>query len=152
MNDYFKLFVADTTAIISYFAEIFEQPSEISKPSLTIIERAYCYDGSIRLSIPSIVFVEIFEKWYPKWTEEEIQKFKIEVFLPTETNENIEIKPIEKEVLEHFITLDDSRISLENHDKIIMASAMMLDCPLITSDKKIIRYAKRKKQKIRVLS
>jgi len=58
---------------------------------------------------------------------------------------NIEIKPIDEEVLERFMYLDDPEVNLENHDRIILASAMMLQWPLITSDNKILKYAKRHK-------
>jgi hypothetical protein len=64
------------------------------------------------------------------------------VYEKIKSRENIEIKPLEKEVLLNFIRIEtiDSTINLENHDKQILASAMMLNCGLITSDRKIISY------------
>ena len=138
-----RLFVPDTTAIISTFDNVFNAKSKISSKSMGLIRRAFMNDPTIKLSIPSIVFVEIYEKWYARWSLEEIEKFKSEIFYPATRNPNIEIKPIEKEVLENFIEIDDDIVNLENHDKVILASAMMLYCPLITNDPKVIKYAGR---------
>ena len=134
------LFVTDTTSLISYFNDVFEQPSQISDYALKIIDKALSNDPAIRLSVPSIVFVELFEKWFK--SEEMAAKIRAEVFEQINNAPNIEIKPIEQEVLENFIIIKDDRINLENHDKIILASAMMLNCNLITSDPKIVNYVK----------
>ena len=136
-----RIFVTDTTSLISYFSDVFEKPSKISRKALSIIDRAFLNDPSIRLSIPSIVFVEIFEKWFK--SEEVSAKIRSEVFESIKNASNIEIKPLEQEVLENLIKIEDYPINLENHDKIILASAMMLNCNLITSDPKIIKYVKR---------
>ncbi len=72
-------------------------------------------------------------------------KIKFEIVSLIGERPNIEIKPIEKEVLENFIMIKDKRIKIDNHDKIILASSMMLQWPLITSDSDIIKYNKRYK-------
>ncbi len=136
-----QLFVIDTTSLISYFDYIFGKPSQISDKALTLIRTSFDRESSVRLSIPSIVFVEIFEKWFK--SEEFLAKFRAEVFEVISQAPNIEIKPIEQEVLENFIKIQDEDVNLENHDKLILASAMMLECPLITSDPKIIKYVKK---------
>lgn len=138
-----ELFVTDATSLISYYSDVFQKPSQISREALNLIDRALLSDPAIRLSVPSIVFVEIFEKWFK--SEEFAAKIRSEVFEPINNASNIEIKPLEQEVLENFIEIKDDHINLENHDKIILASAMMLNCSLITSDSKIIKYVKKYK-------
>ena len=46
-------------------------------------------------------------------------------------------------MLEAFLSLHDPHINLENHDKVVLASAIVLQAPLITSDNNIISYVKR---------
>ncbi|MCK4764484.1 MAG: hypothetical protein KAW12_19955 [Candidatus Aminicenantes bacterium] len=136
-----KSYVVDTTSLISYFGEVFSRPRQISHNALHIIDKAFKDHDSINLSIPSIVFVEIFEKWFKD--EETSAKIRSEIMTPIYAAPNIEIKPLDKEVLENFLKIRDSRIKFDNHDKIILASSMMLQWPLITSDSKIIKYNKR---------
>jgi hypothetical protein len=138
-----NLFVLDTNSLISYFSDIFGVMSSISSNAISIIRRAFLNDPSVRLSIPSVVFVEIFDKWFN--SEEFRSKFLAEVFHPITSAHNIEIKRIDQEVLENFIAIDDRVVNLENHDKIILACAMMLECPLITCDPKIIEYIEKDK-------
>ncbi len=136
-------YVVDTTSLISYFNNIFGGPAKISRDALKIIETAFKRDSDIKLSIPSIVFVEIFDKWFDN--EEIAAAIRIEIMTLIAERPNIEIKPIEKEVLENFIKINDDFIKFDNHDKIILASSMMLQWPLITSDSNIIRYNKKYK-------
>ncbi len=138
-----QLFVIDTVALISYFSHVFHKSEKISNKALKLIKNAFDNYSPIRLSIPSIVFVEIFEKWLN--SEEFVAEFKAQVFGLVNNAPHIEIKPIEHEVLENFILLEDKNINLENHDRIILASAMMLQCPLITCDTKIIKYVNKHK-------
>ena len=135
--------VIDTTALISCFSTIFKQQSQISEDAINLIQHAFQSDSDILLSIPSIVFVEIFDKWV---VDDEFRAmFVSEVLEVVSQCPNIEIKPIDEEVLQMFISLSDSVVNLENHDKIILASAMALQWPLITSDSKIIKYVKKYK-------
>jgi PIN domain nuclease of toxin-antitoxin system len=133
-----KGYVVDTTSLISYFNNIFGGPAKISRDALKIIETAFKRDSDIKLSIPSIVFVEIFDKWFSN--EEIATAIRIEIMTLIAERPNIEIKPVEKEVLENFIKINDDFIKFDNHDKIILASSMMLQWPRITSDSKLIRY------------
>jgi PIN domain nuclease of toxin-antitoxin system len=132
-----KLYVIDTTSLISYYSNIFQVSSKISKKALKIIENVIKNTSYDKISIPSIVFVEIFKKWFIN--EEFKSKFYYEIYTQIVNNPNIEIKPIEREVLEKMLIIDKTRVK-ENHDRIILASAMMLECPLITSDDNIIDY------------
>ncbi len=136
-------YVIDTTSLISYFDDVFGGKPKISQYALRVIDRAFRDDNSIKLSIPGIVFVEIFDKWFND--EETAAKIRSEMMAPIYDAPNIEVKPIEKEVLENFLKITDSIIKLDNHDKIILASSMMLQWPLITSDSKIIKYNRKYK-------
>jgi predicted nucleic acid-binding protein len=133
------LFVIDTSSFIDYFDEVFGKPSLLSQRARKIISWALdTTDGEIKLAIPSIVLVEIFEKWLRN--EEFLSKFYYEVYCPIGASPNIEIKPIEREVLEQLLKIDGKLLSHDIHDKIILSSAMMLNCPLITKDQDIIEY------------
>lgn len=137
-------YVVDTCALISYFSEIFEVPSTISTESIEIIDNAF-YAKTVKLIFPATVFIEIFNKWF---TNAEIaEKIKIEIYHRIKNCENMEIQPFEKEVLENFILITgiEKKYNFDNHDKQILAAAMMLNCPLITSDECITRYNKRKR-------
>jgi predicted nucleic acid-binding protein len=132
-----KLYVTDTNSVIFYFSHVFEQPSKLSAKARQLFEHALNNSPSeIKLSIPSVVFVEIFDKWLIN--EEFAAKFHYEVFSAIVQSPNIEIKPIEREVLENLLKIGGSLSEHDIHDKLILASAMMLNCPLITTDSKII--------------
>jgi len=136
-------FVIDTTALISYFAELFDRQSQISPKGLSYIEKVFQSDSDYLMTIPSIVFVEIFDKWFRGVTprhEEFRAKFISEIFNPIKLCPNIEIREIDIEVLEKFLHLNDPYIKLENRDKIVLASAEVLQAQLITSDRKIKKY------------
>jgi predicted nucleic acid-binding protein len=140
MND---TYIIDTTSLISYFHNIFEVSSVISKNSIDIIEKGF--NGELKLIIPSIVFIEIFCKWY--LTQEKIERIRYEMFLNIKDQEKIHICPIEIEVLQNVAIIAgiNSDIKFDNHDKQVLATAMMYSCPLITSDKKIMKFVKKYK-------
>ena len=134
-----KLYVIDTNSLIYYFDSVFCDGSNLSAKAHKLIAKAFeSSDSEIKLSIPSVVFVEIFEKWLK--SEEFARKFHYEVFELIDQSPNIEIKPIEQEVLENLECISGSLSNHDVHDKIILASAMMLNCPLITTDQAIIAY------------
>ena len=132
------LFVADTNAIIRYFKTVFNVSKELSTKAKKIISDSFDDNANIRLSIPSVVFLEIFEKWCR--TSEQRSMIYYDVFIPIRDAQNIEIKPIDIEVLENLIYIGGELNDHDIHDKLVLASAMMLDCPLITSDAKIRTY------------
>lgn len=139
-------YVVDTTALISYFDIVFGQGTQISKKATRLIETAFETEYQIILIIPGVVFVEIFDKWFRRNRGEEFRaKFRAEVFEPIRQAPNIEIREVDKEILEAFLTLQDYDINLENHDKLILASAVVLNAPLITSDGKVIRFVNKHK-------
>lgn len=138
------LYVLDTTSLISHFDRVFLRPSAISAEARTLIDVALSAEPQrVQLSIPSVVFVEVFEKWLND--EEFAAKFYYEVMIPILNSPNIEIKPIEREVLENLLLIGAELADHDVHDKVILASAMMLKRPLITSDRKVIQFVKKYK-------
>jgi predicted nucleic acid-binding protein len=143
-----KRFVIDTTSIISYFDNVFSQGSQISPAALDVIRRAFNYPEEIVLVIPSIVFVEIFDKWFrgDGIKQEEFRaKFLAEVFEPIRNAANIEIRGIDIEVMEKFLELHDDNVSLENHDRIVLASAAVLEAVLVTSDSNLRKFVNKRR-------
>ena len=139
-----NIFVTDTDSIVSCFHEVFGVRQILTKRARRIIEQAFVtYPSGIKLSIPSVVFIEIFDKWFRE--EETARKIRYEFYELVQKSPNIEIKPIEQEVLENLIIIEDELSSHDMHDKIILASAIMLNCPIITTDRKIISYLKKHK-------
>lgn len=145
-----EIYVVDTTAIISFFPEIFGRGSAISSAALKIMEAGFSGVREVRLSIPSIVFVELFEKWHAE--EETAGMIRYNIFHKIVAAEYVEIRSLDHEVLENFTKLDDNVENLENHDKIVLASAMTLNCPLITSDGKIQSYVSKHRVIPRVIA
>lgn len=129
--------VVDTTALISYFPELFKRSPQVSERGLRLIADALNYEDKIILIVPSVVFIEIFDKWFrgTKPLDQEFRaRFRSEVFQPLYIAPNVEIRELDLEVLEMFLSLHDPMMSLENHDRIVLASAAVLQCSLITSD------------------
>lgn len=138
-----KLYVIDTCALISYFGNIFNEGSSISKESLKIIDNAFKLENN-NLIFPSAVFVEIFKKFCN--SEENKQRIKYEIYQRIKNQDNMEIQPLDYEVMENFIKIVDieSDFRFDNQDKQVYAAAMTMNCPLITSDTRLKRYNERK--------
>ncbi len=146
-------YVIDTNGLISFFAGVFDDapgfdgsPSISQKTRNTIQKAVSPIEGGVLLSVPSIVFIEIYEKWLR--SEEFFRKFFYEVFTPLKQSPNIEIRAIDQEVLENLLTVDGCLAEHDLHDKIVVASAMTLECPIITVDHKIIEFVGSGKRKI----
>ncbi|MCR1024288.1 PIN domain-containing protein [Cellulophaga baltica] len=138
-----KLYVVDTCALISYFQPYLKGSDiSISEESLSIIDKAF-YTDEVNLIFPATVFIEIFKKWFK--TEEDAARIRVEIFNRILERENMEIQPFEKEVFENFLRIVDiePKHNFDNHDKQILAAAMTMECPLITSDTRLIRYNKK---------
>ncbi|MDP3029035.1 MAG: PIN domain-containing protein [Deltaproteobacteria bacterium] len=145
-----KLYVIDTCCLIAFFDDVFnyapdyEGSLELSSKTKTIISQAVLSETTdIRLSIPSVVFIEIYEKWLR--TEEFSRRFFYEVYSVLKQSENIEIRPIDREVLEKLIKIDGILKNHDLHDKIVLASAITLESPLITTDTDVINYVSKRK-------
>lgn len=148
-----KRYVIDTNGLISFFAGVFEDasgfdgaPSLSQKTKNTIKKAVSPIEGGVLLSVPSIVFIEIYEKWLR--SEEFFRKFFYEVFIPLKQSPNVEIRAIDQEVLENLLTVDGCLAEHDLHDKIVVASAMTLECSIITVDPKIIEFVENGERKI----
>ena len=140
-----KRYVIDTNGLISFFAGVFDNTPEfdgspsISEKTRTAIQEAISpLEGEVLLSVPSIVFVEIYEKWLR--SGEFFRKFFYEVFTPLKQSPNVEIRAIDQEVLENLLAVDGCLAEHDLHDKIVVASAVTLECPIITVDHKIVEF------------
>jgi len=132
-------YVLDTNGLIAYFSQVFQQPKRLSTNVHSLVSEAlYSRTTSVRLTIPSVVFVEIFEKWLT--TNSILRQFYYEVFLAVQDSPNIEIRAIEMEVLEALLGIGAELEDHDIHDKIILASALALKVQLITSDSALRSY------------
>lgn len=148
-----KRYVIDTNGLISFFVKVFDDaprfdgaPSISQKAKNTIQSAIYSSESNVLLSVPSIIFIEIYAKWLR--SEEFSRKFFCEVFTPLKQSPNIEIRGIDEEVLENLLTIDGCLAKHDLHDKIVVASAMTLECSIITVDHKIIEFVGKGERKI----
>ena len=148
-----KRYVIDTNGLISFYSTVFNDapgfdrsPSISKKTRDTIQEAISPSESAVLLSIPSIIFIEIYEKWLR--SEEFFRKFFYEVFIPLKQSPNVEIRAIDQEVLENLLAVDGCLTKHDLHDKIVVASAMTLECPIITVDHKIIEFVGNGERKI----
>lgn len=143
-------YIIDTCTFINYHFSFFEEPNKISKKTRILIDN--CYDNNAtdyKLIIPSIVFVELRRKFLI--SSEKINKFKYEVFIPTINAEKINIREIDIEVMTEFLKFDNYGISFERMDKIVVATALVMNSCVISYDTKIEEYAQ-KSGKIKILT
>lgn len=137
-----RRFIIDTVGIISYFHDIFDVSSRLSYRAMKIIDDALSYRNSI-LIVPSVVFVEIFDKWFTggSATADEFQaRCRFEILERLRSLPNVEIRGVDAEVLHTYTRLHDIANELENRDRLILATAIVLDSPLITVDSQITRF------------
>jgi hypothetical protein len=145
-----SLYVIDTVTFIAYFSDFFNDDLKLSKQATQIMDSCIAHkESNIKLTIPTIVFVEVFEKFLK--SEERVLKFKFEVFEPIKSNPDIEIKPLDRDLLDVFISLGNEIVNMEHHDKIILAATIQLDCNVITNDPDIISYLEKSKSQAKVL-
>lgn len=137
------LYIVDTCALISYFSNIFDGNISISDSSLDVIDLAF-HSNEVKLIFPSAVFIELFIKWFK--SEEIATKIKTEVYFRIKERENMQIRTFDREILENYMLIKDieDNHNFDGHDKQIYATAMTMDCRLITSDERLIRYNNRK--------
>ncbi|MDX2173611.1 MAG: PIN domain-containing protein [Bacteroidota bacterium] len=134
-------YVIDSVALINYFRSIFDEREMISDAARRIITSGFNEFSKTKLIIPSTVLIELHTKFI---TDEEIgRKIYYEIYFKLRECPDIEIKPLEKEVIEEFIKIDDNVEALEHNDKLILSAAIQLNCPIITIDPKIISYIKK---------
>jgi hypothetical protein len=136
-------YVVDTVSFINYYNILFDEEEKISKAARKLIGKGFNRESSVKLIIPSTVFLELHTKF--SQNEEFARKIYYEIYFNITESPDIEIKPLEKEVLEEFIKIDDSVVYLEHNDKLILSAAIQLNCSIITIDPKIISYVNKTK-------
>jgi len=133
------LFVFDTVGFINYHYDFFGEKSRLSSQIIKDIEKCLSPDFiDYKLIIPSIVFVEIFDKQLN--SDEKAFMFKYEILSRYLNSDDVEIKGLDKEVLQIYHNIHNNVIQLETHDKIILSSAIQMQGKLITNDGKIKTY------------
>jgi hypothetical protein len=133
------LFVFDTVSFINYHCDFFNEKPRLSKSVVDDINKCLSADFlEYKLIIPSIVFVEIFDKQLK--TDEKASRFKSEILSVFLGSDDVEIKGLDAEILEIFCNIDNDIIKLETHDKLILSSAIQMKAKLITNDEKIRTY------------
>lgn len=142
-----KRYVADTNSLIAFFHDVFyDAPNfngapQLSKKTSDIIEQAvFSPSSDVRLSIPSVVFFEIHEKWLK--TEEFLRRFYYDVFVSLKDAPNVEIRPIDEEILDNLTRIRGCLTDHDLHDKLVVATAVALECGLITTDSLIQEFVK----------
>lgn len=122
-------YVIDTNGLISFFSELFRDapnfdraPAISQKTRNTVQEAVSSLESKVLLSVPSIVFIEIYEKWLR--SEEFTRKFFYEIYTPLKQSPNVEIRAIDQEVLENLLIVDGCLAKHDLHDKIVVASAI----------------------------
>ena len=137
-----RRYVIDTCVLMNYFTAVFGERPFLSTKVRELLDMAFAGCSSILISIPAIVFIEVFEKWFN--SEEFARQFHYEVFAPLTALENVEIRPVDKEIMQAMLTVQtgDDGVS-ELHDRVVLASAIALRCPLLTRDTVITNYVSR---------
>ena len=133
-------YVLDTHAVIWHFPKAFEQESCNSEKVDRIIRETLLDDSSpYRLVVPAIVFLEIFDKF--SRTRENSSRVYYECFVPLMECDRIELRELDFEILEAVSQVSGVLDSHEINDKIIVATARVLNSPILTKDPKIHEYA-----------
>ncbi|MBK6400036.1 MAG: PIN domain-containing protein [Flavobacterium sp.] len=136
-------YVIDSVSLINYFNKLFNEADKISPDARRIINNGFNTFSGVKLVIPSTVFLELHTKFVSN--KEMAKKIYYELYYRIKECPDIEVKPLEREVVEHFIAIDNSIVDLEHNDKLILAAAIQLQCPIITIDPKIVSYVKKTK-------
>jgi len=135
------VYVADTNALISAFPDFFiNDTNQISEGGISIIRSAiFDYSSPYRVSFPCVIFIELRRLFLHD--AEITSKFFFEIFTPILNSDFAEIREIDKEILINTLKLDGALEKHELHDKIVVSSAIALNCPVITSDTAMHQFA-----------
>jgi len=149
-------YVLDANALIAYFAEVLlssqncRETTDISPEAKQTIEQALVSETTdVRPTVPSVALVEVYKNCLTD--EELVREFYYEVFVRLAQSPNVEIRALDREVLENLVTIGDNLLRHELHDKLIVATARILKATLITTDSAIQRYAKNPQSGLRAL-
>lgn len=121
-----KFYILDTCSFYSYclkYLSIFTDKNlSLSESALMELYMAFNNnDGNIKIVIPNIIFIEIFDHYFND--EEFVNKFKYEVYTKIIANDNdskIAIIDIDEEVFENLSYCYIDRVKIDLHDKLII--------------------------------
>jgi len=116
-------YVVDTHSLVWYFTE----SPRLSKKALKVFEKTR-EEGAI--IIPTVVLAEIMHIA----RKGRINMSFADTIKRIEESENFEIAPLDLDILK---TADEIEYGLEMHDRLIVATALFFDVPLITRDEVI---------------
>lgn len=137
-----RRYVIDTCVLVNYFGAIFGEATSLSPKIRELLDMAFAGCSSILISIPAVVFVEVFDKWFA--SSDFASRFHYEIYAPLTALQNVEIRQIDREILEIMTTIATGADGVNDvHDRIVLASAMALACPLLTMDAEICTYVSR---------
>lgn len=149
-------YVLDANALIAYFGDVIRSSPkcrdthDISLDAKRTIEQALVSETTdVRLTVPSVAFVEVYKNCLTN--EELVRGFYYEVFVRLAQSPNVEIRALDREVLENLVAIGDNLLRHELHDKLIVATARVLKATLITTDSAIQRYARNPQSGLRAL-
>jgi hypothetical protein len=120
---------------------VFERERTITEKTLGVVSEGLLSPTSgVRLAIPSTAFIELFDLW---WDNEEFSaQVYSEVFIPLRDAEHVSIYGVTCETLEALSSIQGGLAEHDIHDKLILATAIELEVTLVTSDAKLIKYAR----------
>ena len=145
-----EFYVLDTCSFYSYcckYLNIFtDKEISLQENTLNILYNAF-HSNNVKIIIPSVIMIEIFDHYFN--SDEFINRFKYDVYYNILNNgredSKIAIIDIDLEVMENLFDCYTDEISVDLHDKLIIATALKYknqNTTLFTSDRKIKKIKK----------
>ncbi len=155
-----EFYILDTCSFYSYcckYLNIFtDKDISLDDNSLEILYKAF-NSNNIKIIIPSVIIIEIFDHYFNN--EEFINKFKYDVYYYLINNGNednkIAVIDIDNEVLENLFDCYSDTVTIDLHDKLILATALKYkehNTTLFTSDRRIKKIKRLNKLPINIRS
>lgn len=120
------MYVTDTHAFLWFL----EHDKKLGKNALAIFQA--CDEGKEIIAIPSIVLLECMFVYEKKRIEAEFQ----EITRKLERSLNYQVYPLDEDIVSQCQNLSPI---VEMHDRIITATAKLLNASLITKDENIVK-------------
>lgn len=115
-------FSIDTHPLIWYASG---STKNIGKKAIEILKRCEDSNATVRLIVPTLVVLEIFHFTLKR------PDAKFADFLNALSSMNVSVVPFDEHVLKACYRLPRK---LDIHDRVIAATAIVYDCPLVTKD------------------
>lgn len=117
-----ELFCIDTHSLIWYASG---NTKQLGKKAIAIIKKCEQENTTVELLVPTLVVLEIFHFTLKR------PDTKFTDFLNAFSSMNASIVPFDEHVLKVCFRLPEK---LDIHDRVIAATAIVYDCPLVTKD------------------